>query len=807
MQNYNTYIIVVDVAAFDLYIYGDVYCIPDNKCRMSVVVSLPQAMPVVVSLLVISWMFQSTAGSCPYGYKCHLERNTYVLECDLFDKTQQLKVDDVPAIATHLKIICTYRRPSLTLTLANLPNIQKLTLDHLDLATWDDTMFRGVTNMSHLVLKKLSRKRFDNDSFSGLRNLRSLEIEHLDELKYMHPNMLTPLLSLQSLSFRHVGSVYDALNYTDYGLVIQGINSRRPFHTLVLYAIHSPQHHETSLVMTDLIRNGSACSYSVRHLDIGRNSINYIWGSLVTTLPLLEYLSLNENAILGSRGVDKFSIFWGTLFYHPSLKTIDIIGMNPTTEVSKDVWFDLDAEENCRMAINVTMGEHLHAANFANSTFYPNSLVQQAFHFCLKDPHNAFKYIDASNMRCTKSSIGSLTDIRSLEYMNVQNYSFRGIPVNLFHNLSNLTMLLLGKNDIGNIIANDTANRIFRNNNKLVTLDLAACHLTHIPPSEFNNQRQLRHLNLSENALRRFDVELHHLKHLRHLDLSHNQLSTLSVSARKALDEIPTVEVDISGNPLLCDCSNTDFVTWIHTTKRKFLNKQHTQCTGKNHTPNLLFYFDHEALMDSCRSPNTRWYLTILLPIGIAFIIIAVLICALYRYRWKCAYCCSRIHVYKMSSGDKVDPVVYERDAFICYSSSDRAWVCSELLKRLEDGHVSTIIHQRDFLPGSVLHDSIIESIDKCRYTILVFSPDFLASDWCKLETHLARSCIITQGRDVIVPIVLREFPNATLSPTFQGILEKSYLKWSDNSDEQPEFWDRLITKLTHGGNIRPLDM
>ncbi|KAK2192115.1 hypothetical protein NP493_38g04058 [Ridgeia piscesae] len=489
---------------------------------MSVVVSQPQAMPVVVSLLVITWMFQSTAGSCPYGYKCHLERNTYVLECDLFHKTQQLKVDDVPAIATHLKIICIHRRPSLTLTLANLPNIQKLTLDNLDLITWDDDMFRGVTNMCHLVLKKLSRKRFDNDSFSGLRNLRSLEIEHLDELKYMHPNMLTPLLSLQSLSFRHVGSVYDALNYTDYGLVIQ---------------------------------------------------------------------------------------------------------------------------------------------------------------------------------------------------------------------------------------------------------------------------------------------ELHHLKHLRHLDLSHNQLSTLSVSARKALDEIPTVEVDISGNPLLCDCSNTDFVTWIYTTNTKFLNKQHTQCTGKNHTMNLLFYFDHEALVVACRSSNTRWYLTILLPIGIAFIIIAVLICALYRYRWKCAYCCSRIHVYKMSSDDKVDPVVYERDAFICYSSSDRAWVCNELLKRLEDGHVSTIIHQRDFLPGSVLHDSIIESIDKCRYTILVFSPDFLASDWCKLETHLARSCIITQGRDVIVPIVLREFPNATLSPTFVGILEKSYLKWSDNPDEQPEFWDRLITKLTHGGNIRPLDM
>ena len=778
-------------------------CFPDYKCRMSFVIPLPEAMPVVVSLLLISWIFQSTAGSCPYGFRCHPERDTYVLDCDLFNKTQQLKVDDVPAIATHLKIMCTHRRPSLTLTLANLPNIQKLTLDNLNLVTWEDDMFRGVTNISHLVLKKLSRKRFDYDSFSGLRNLQTLEIEHLDELKYMHPNMLTPLVSLQSLSFRHVGSVYDALNYSDYGLVIQGINSRRPFHTLVLYAIHSPQHHETTLVMTDLIRNGSACSYSLRHLDLGRNSLNYIWGSLVTTLPLLEYISLNENTILGTRGSKKLLIFWGTLFQHPSLKTIDVNGMNPTTEVSKDVWFDLDVEENCSMAINVTMGSHLQAISLTNSIFYSNSRVQEVYRFCLRDPHKALRYIDASNMRCTKSSVGSLTDIHSLEYMNVQNYGFRGIPVDLFHNLSNLTMLLLGKNDIGNIIANDTANRMFRNNNKLRTLDLAACHLTHIPPKEFSNQRQLRHLNLSKNALRYFDVELHHMTHLRHLDLSHNQLSNLSVSARKALDGIPTVEVDISGNPLLCDCSNIDFVTWIHTTKATFLNQQHTQCTDKKG----LFDINHKALMNSCRSPKTGWYLTILLPIVIAFIIIAVLMCAMYKYRWKCAYCCSRIHVYKMSSGDKVDPVVYERDAFICYSSSDRAWVCDELLKRLEDGHVSTIIHQRDFLPGSVIHDSIIESIDKCRYSVLVFSPDFLASDWCKLETHLARNRIITQGRDVIVPIVLREFPDATLSPTFAGILEKAYLKWSDDTEEQAAFWDKLITKLTHGGNIRPLDM
>jgi len=185
---------------------------------------------------------------------------------------------------------------------------------------------------------------------------------------------------------------------------------------------------------------------------------------------------------------------------------------------------------------------------------------------------------------------------------------------------------------------------------------------------------------------------------------------------------------------------------------------------------------------------------------------IPIVIYVLRRYRWKLALHCHRFRRGSATSGVE-DEVTYERDAFICFNSSDRAWVCNDLLQHMEANEITTVIHHRDFLPGSILEESIRESIDKCRFTVLVLSPDFLASNWCLLEMHLARSRIISQGRDVIVPVILREFPPSLLTRTLEGILSRSYLEWTDDPEGQDLFWDKLVTKLKHGGNIRPLEL
>ena len=569
-------------------------------------------MKTAVVQLICCWLVTNTTESCPDNFNCYTQSDTFVLRCKPFLDHLQFKivngtVDEVPTGATHVKISCFDRRIPVKLKFAYLPNIRKLTLQHLRITTLNEQMFRGIANISYLGMNKLFCKRFEKYSFNGLTNLRYLEIKHFDELEYMHPDMLKPLEALQSLSFRYIGSKRDALNYIDYGRVLGGINSTR-LDTLVLYAIHSVHHQETQLNITDLFRHGLV-GVSLKHLDLGRNNIAYIRGS-------------------------------------------------------------------------------------------PKS------------------------------------------------------------------------------------------------------NLTHIPQNEFSSLQQLESLDVSRNELLHFHVDLHTMRNLQNLDLSDNKLTTLSANTRTELDEMATVQVDISGNPLHCLCNNTDFVTWIHTSKKKFRKKYNTFCTDEKKSTNWLFFVDSEKLINVCHPYYLYWrvYLYLL------FVVIALMvICVVYIYRWECAHLCSRPRTLSVPPDVELDPVVYERDAFICYNSKDREWVLTELLTRLKENNISYIIHDIDFLPGTSVINMIGDSMERSRFTVVVLSPDFLSSNWCLFELDSARTHAISLGRDVIVPIILREFAMAPNSPHLAGIFDKSYLKWTDDQVGQSVFWNKLITKLKHGGNLTPM--
>ena len=425
---------------------------------------------------------------------------------------------------------------------------------------------------------------------------------------------------------------------------------------------------------------------------------------------------------------------------------------------------------------------------------------------------NVLKYIDVSNFKSTLCNTFIFGELPALQYFNLQN--IRSVAIETYNKMANLKVLLLGNNDIGDILAKYIENSLFSNNNKLQVLDLARCGLTEIPKRSFSNLQELQHLNLSENMLEEFHAELQTLRELKLLNLSRNKLDTLTLATRSQLDEVATegnIHVDISGNPLHCYCYNIDFVTWLHTTRVKFVNTNKTFCTADDNILTRLFQVDSEALVNNCTQKHIDTYrgklfLPIILPTMIVIVVASVVLCVLYKYRWKWAHVWNRFTKYKRCSAVQLDQVTYERDAFICYNSNDSGWVCNDLLDHLYSNGISTVVYHRDFLPGSVLEQTIRESIDRCRSTVLVLSPDFLSSNWCLLEMHLARSRIISQGRDVIGPIILHKFPLSKVTRTLEGILSKSCLQWTEDPDGQALFWDKLITKLKRGGNLRPLE-
>ena len=433
---------------------------------------------VAAALLVLSAMIRCAPTSCPEGFYCRWESDAYVLICKMIvDKLQLQNVEstiaNIPSNTTRLKIRCVNDRVSVRLTFANLTDIRELTLDRVNFTISDRRFFSGVNRITHLVLRNLPMKTLDETFFEGLINVRSLAVEHLHKLEYMHPNALTQLQSLQSLSFRDVGSIRDALRYDNFSRLLGGIVSPN-FHTLVL---NSAQHAETQLNIDELFMYGHLGA-SLKHLDLGRNNLELVWGAPQKTLPSLEYFSLAESNILGS---EHMSLFWMTILSHPRLKILDLSRLNSlVSETSTTEVFGLTVESDCRLGVKLAIGPSLESISLRNTTYLADTDVTPE-PFCFVDKHNVLRYIDLSNTRCSKPLSFYVGQLHALEYFNMQNLNTGNISAHLFSKMPNLTVLLLGENNIGDAIAKDTDNRLFYNKRKLRVLDLAGCQLTDIP--------------------------------------------------------------------------------------------------------------------------------------------------------------------------------------------------------------------------------------------------------------------------------------------------------------------------------------
>ncbi|KAK6018428.1 leucine Rich repeat-containing domain protein, partial [Ostertagia ostertagi] len=81
----------------------------------------------------------------------------------------------------------------------------------------------------------------------------------------------------------------------------------------------------------------------------------------------------------------------------------------------------------------------------------------------------------------------------------------------------------------------------------------------------------LRRLDLSNNNLTSFEVAPNCLRSLEALDLSGNHFTVVPTSLWDSLESLSTL--DISGNPLNCDCSLQPFSTIAKQEKYSFLNQ------------------------------------------------------------------------------------------------------------------------------------------------------------------------------------------------------------------------------------------
>lgn len=128
-------------------------------------------------------------------------------------------------------------------------------------------------------------------------------------------------------------------------------------------------------------------------------------------------------------------------------------------------------------------------------------------------------------------------------------------------------------------------------------------------------------------------------------------------------------------------------------------------------------------------------------------------------------------------------------DVFLSYSHRDATWVRSVLLPKLEADGLRTCIDVRDFALGAPLITEIERAVNQSRKTLLVLTPEYLASEWAEFENILVATLDPAARARRLLPLLLKP---ADLPLRIRAL---NYLDFSQGADEA-FLWQRLVASL-----------
>ncbi|KAK7792425.1 hypothetical protein R5R35_011427 [Gryllus longicercus] len=216
--------------------------------------------------------------------------------------------------------------------------------------------------------------------------------------------------------------------------------------------------------------------------------------------------------------------------------------------------------------------------------------------------------------------LGNDKDYINLKEVDMSNNNINEILGKSYHKVSSVTRLILNHNDlrISDGFGDDNKHhpRVFSNFVNLRELHLTNAFADNSPenlaedlhdifyqsnlsqliklhleqneirtfkdPGIFCNLPKLMDVHLGNNELEHLDFDVSCLKQLRFIDLEANKIAKLNLKDLVAMDTLPrrnqTLMVDLTNNPINCDCNIRDFVAWLGSTKVTVRNGDMLKC-------------------------------------------------------------------------------------------------------------------------------------------------------------------------------------------------------------------------------------
>ncbi|XP_034152945.1 CD180 antigen [Esox lucius] len=191
--------------------------------------------------------------------------------------------------------------------------------------------------------------------------------------------------------------------------------------------------------------------------------------------------------------------------------------------------------------------------------------------------------LDCSNLKVTRipqaAAEGPLRNLGQLQLLNISwDFSTLSTQDNLLEGLKSLEQLNLKDSSFkDNVVSN---REIFMHTPLLQSLVLAKCSIVAVENNVFSYLTNLKDVDLSGNKLVVVNMKAFHSLNIVLLNFARNLIEIVDIHTVKSFGE--KSRIDISDNPLACNCSNIQLIGWIQSNANKVINIDMTKCIGFN---------------------------------------------------------------------------------------------------------------------------------------------------------------------------------------------------------------------------------
>ena len=134
---------------------------------------------------------------------------------------------------------------------------------------------------------------------------------------------------------------------------------------------------------------------------------------------------------------------------------------------------------------------------------------------------------------------------------------------------------------------------------------------------------------------------------------------------------------------------------------------------------------------------------------------------------------------------------------FISYSSKDFEWVNENLISILDKHSIPYKIHIRDFELGKPIVQNMADSVYGSRQVLIVLSDNYLASNFCREELHMAIQRGIDTGDSYLILVTINKIKKRRLPGALRNKILLDFEKHTKKQD-----WEEKLVYAVKGESL-----